>query len=70
VKRLLEAPPASLLLIRLPAQMERLSTQLLGAQFLSWLHQLWQQQEDAWFVQDGPPVEEPSWTRTEEHNLG
>ena len=57
VKRLLEAPPASLVLIRLPAQTKRLSTRQLGSRFLSWLQQLWQQQDDAKIEQNRPAVD-------------
>ena len=66
VKRLLEAPPASLLLIRLPTQTERLSAGQMGTRFLSWLQQLWRQKDDARFEQNGPPVEEPSLIGAEE----
>ncbi len=70
VKRLLEAPPASLLLICLPAQRVRMSKGQLGSRFLSWLHQLWRQQDDARFEQNGPAVEESSWIGAEEHHRG
>ena len=67
---LLEAPPAPLVLIRLPAQTERLSTGQMGTRFLSWLQQLWRQKDDARFEQNGPAVEEPSWIGAEEHYRG
>src|ERR1051326_1463524 len=67
VKRLLETPPVSLVLIRLPAKAERLSIQQIGARFLTWLQQFGRQQEDARFVQNEPAAEEPSWSRAEEH---
>jgi hypothetical protein len=70
VKRLLEAPPASLVLIRLPTHTKRLSTGQLGTRFLSWLQQLWRQKDDARFEQNGPALEEPSWIGTEEHYRG
>jgi len=70
VKRLLEAPPAPLVLIRLPAQTERLSTGQLGSRFLSWLQQLWRQKDDTRFEQNGSPMEEPSWIGAEEHYRG
>jgi hypothetical protein len=70
VKRLLEAPPASLVFIRLPAQTKRLSTGQLGTRFLSWLQQIWRQKDDARFEQNGPAVEEPSWIGAEEHYRG
>ena len=70
VKRLLEAPPASLVLIRLPAQTELLSTGQLGTRFLSWLQQLWRQKDDPRLKQNGSAVEEPSWIGAEEHYRG
>ena len=70
VKRLLEAPPVSLVLIRLQAGAERLSIWQLGARFRSWLQQFGRQQDDARFVQDRPAVEEPSWIGAEEHQQG
>jgi hypothetical protein len=70
VKRLLEAPPVSLVLIRLPAKVEQLSARQLGARFLSWLQQLWRQQDDARLVQNEPAVEEPSWVGAEDHHRG
>src|SRR5256714_2756020 len=39
VKRLLKAPPSSLVLIRLPAQTKQLSTGQIGTRVLSWLQQ-------------------------------
>lgn len=72
VKRLLEAPPVSLVLIRLPARAERLSILHLGSRLLSWRQQLWQQlwgqQNDAGFVQNEQAVEEPSWIGAEDHH--
>ena len=70
VKRLLEAPPSSLVLIRLPAQTKQLSTGQIGTRFLSWLQQLWRQKDDARFEQNGLAVEEPSWIGAEEHYRG
>jgi hypothetical protein len=61
VKRLLEAPPVSLVLIRLPAQSERLSIRQLSSRLLSWLQKFQRQQDDTRFVQNEPAVEEPSW---------
>ena len=72
VKRLLEAPPVSLVLIRLPARAERLSILHLGSRLLSWRQQLWQQlwgqQNDAGVVQNEQAVEEPSWIGAEDHH--
>src|SRR3989442_2223561 len=70
VKRLLEAPPTSLVLIRLPAQTKRLSTGKLGTRFLSWLQQLWREKDDARVEQNGPAVEEPSWIGAEGQQRG
>jgi hypothetical protein len=67
-KCLLENPPAPLIFLRLATQAQRIWTRHLGTRFLSWLHQLWRQQDDGWCVQDVPAVEEPSWIRTEEHH--
>lgn len=66
VKHLLEAPPVSLVLIRLPAQTERLSARQMGTRLLSWLQQLWRHQDNAMFAQNEPAVEEPSWVGAEE----
>lgn len=69
VKHLLEEPPASLVLLRLPARAER--TWHPGTRFLSWLRRHGRQQNDSGQGQDTPGVvEEPSWIRTEEHHLG
>jgi hypothetical protein len=70
VKRLLEAPPVSLVIIRLPAKVERLSIWQLVARFRSWMQQFERQQDDARFAQNGPAVEEPSWIGVEEHYRG
>ena len=70
VKRLLKAPPSSLVLIRLPAQTKQLSTGQIGTRFLSWLQQLWRQKDDARFEQNGLAVEESSWIGAEEHYRG
>jgi hypothetical protein len=67
VKHLLEEPPASLVLLRLPARAER--TWHPGTRFLTWLRRHGRQQDN---IGQGTPdiVEEPSWIRTEEHHLG
>jgi len=75
MKRLLEAPPTSLVLIRLPAHAKRAPARplgsplhsLLGTRFLSWLRR---DKEDARSVQDTPEVEGPLRIRTEEHHRG
>lgn len=70
LKRLLEDPPASLVLMRLPAQTESAQARHLVTRFLSWPWRLWGQQDEARPMQDALAVEEPSWVRTEEHHLG
>jgi nucleotide-binding universal stress UspA family protein len=70
VKHLLEASPASLVLIRLPMQPGRTQTWSLLTRFLSWLPGLWGRADSASQVEDVPAVEEPSWIRTEEHRRG
>ena len=57
LKQLLERPPASLVLIRLPAQAERTQIQHLGPWFVSWLRRLWRQQDGISQAQDVPDVE-------------
>jgi len=64
IKRLLENPPASLLVLRLSAQTERQSAVHLGARILAWLRQ---QQEDIRPEWNTPELEEPLWIRTEEY---
>jgi hypothetical protein len=70
LKSLLEEPPASLVLMRLPTRTESAQTRQLVTQFLSGLRRLWRQQDDVRPMQDALAVEEPSWVRTEEHHLG
>jgi len=67
VKHLLEEPPASLVLLRLPERAER--TWHPGTRFLSWLRRYGRQQDN---IGQGTSdiVEEPCWIRTEEHRLG
>jgi hypothetical protein len=67
-KRLLESPPATLVLIRLSEQPGR--TRSLSGRFLSWLKRLWGQKDDVRPVQDMPAIEEPLWIRMEEHHPG
>jgi hypothetical protein len=47
LKQLLMEPPASLVLIRLPAQPQKARAFYLGAGFLSWLRRLWRYRVDA-----------------------
>ncbi len=70
LKRLLEEPPASLVLMRLPTRTESAQTRRLVTQFLSGLRRLRGQKDDVRPMQDALAVEEPSWVRTEEHHLG
>jgi universal stress protein family protein len=70
VKRLFEAPPTSLVLIRRQANAKRLSIEQISARFLVWLQHFGWQQEDTRFVQNEPAEEEPSWIRAEEHQRG
>jgi hypothetical protein len=65
LKRLLEEPPASLVLMRLPARTGR--TQTLVSRFLPWLRGLLGYRDD---TQDAPGVEEPGWIRMEEPYRG
>ena len=57
LKQLLERPPTSLVLIRLPVQAERTQIQHLGPWFVSWLRRLWRRQDGISQVQDVPDVE-------------
>lgn len=66
VKRLLIEPPASLVLIRLPANARPQSASRLGTRFVSWLRRLREQQESMWQAEDRQIIEEPVWIRTEQ----
>jgi hypothetical protein len=70
VKHLLVAPPASLVLIRLPVDTGRKRTWPLATRFLFWLEGQWVRADHAGQVQDTPAVEGPLWIRTEEHGRG
>jgi hypothetical protein len=67
-KRLLESPPAPLVLIRLSEPSGR--KERLSLRFLSWLQKLWKGRGDARPVQDIPAIEDPLWIRMEEHHPG
>lgn len=68
LKRLLMEPPASLVLMRLPARTGRTQTpQQVVSRFLPWLRGLWGYRDD---TQDVPGVEEPGWIRMEEPHRG
>lgn len=66
VKRLLIEPPASLVLIRLPANARPQTAAHLGTRFFSWLRRLREQQESRWQAEDRQVIEEPLWIRTEQ----
>lgn len=66
VKRLLIAPPASLVLIRLPMHTRSETTPGLRTRCFSWLRRLREQQESKWQVEDSWAIEEPVWIRTEQ----
>jgi len=68
LKRLLLEPPASLVLIRLPARTQ--STQHPSARLLSWLRRLWGYQDDSGHMQAAPTGEESPWIRVEEPHRG
>ncbi len=61
LKRLLDCPPTSLVLVRLPAQAQRAWTRLAG----DWLRHLYEGQVSGGYVMDAPALEEPAWIRTE-----
>ncbi len=67
VKHLLVEPPASLVLIRLPARTSPPPQSHLGARLFSWLRRLREQQEAMWQSEDRQAIEEPVWIRTEQH---
>lgn len=70
LKRLLEEPPASLVLMHLPASTQSAQTRRLSGRFLSWLPRLWRYKDDVKPVPDASGCEEPSWIRTEQHQPG
>ena len=70
LKHLLEDPPASLVLIRLPLSSGRTQTWPLATRFLSWLEGRWGRADRTSQVPGAPAVEEPLWIRTEEHSRG
>ena len=70
LKRLLLEPPASLVLIRLPARTQSTWTWRPGDRLLSWLRRLWGYQDDSRHTQDASTREEPSWIRVEEPHRG
>ncbi len=67
-KRLLKAPPSSLVLIRLPMQAEW--KRHIRTRFVSWLHRLRERQDDIDQGQVNADVGEPSWIRVKEHHQG
>jgi len=66
VKRLLIAPPVSLVLIRLPAQTRSGPQSHLVSRFFSWLRRLREQQGITRQAEDRQVIEEPLWIRTEQ----
>jgi hypothetical protein len=68
VKHLLIAPPAALVLIRLPMHIGFTLTSRPTTRVFSRLHRRRGQREGAWQAQDAPVVEEPLWIRTEQHH--
>ena len=66
VKHLLIEPPASLVLICLPARSSLQVTPGLGTRFSSLLHRLRQQQGIKWKAEERQFIEEPLWIRTEQ----
>jgi nucleotide-binding universal stress UspA family protein len=70
LKRLVMEPPASLVLIRLPARTQSTQAWRPGDRLLSWLRRLWGYQDDSRHTQDVPTGEEPSWMRVEEPHRG
>ena len=70
VKHLLEDPPVSLVLLRLPMHTGRTRTWPLAPRFLSWLQRWWGRADHAGQVQDAAAVEGPRWIRTEDHGRG
>ena len=70
VKHLLAAPPAPLVLIRLPVDTKPKHTWPLAARFLSWLEGRWERADHTGQVQDAPAVEGPLWIKTQEHGRG
>jgi len=71
VKRVLIAPPAALVLIRLSPPVGLTPALRFSARFLSWWRGLWGRQDAAQVQDEGAPdVEEPLWIRTEQHPLG
>jgi hypothetical protein len=67
-KRLLETPPASLVLLRLPTRAE--GKRSIRPRFLPWLRRLWQRQDAIDQEQDTAGVGELSSIRTKEHQRG
>lgn len=65
LKRLLENPPASLLVLRLSTQTERQPAGGLRERVLAWLRR---RQEDVRSGWSTPELEEPLWIRTEEYH--
>ena len=68
LKGLLMEPPASLMLMRLPARSGRTQTPI--NRFLPWLRRLWGHRDDARPMPDAPGVEEPGWISMEEPHWG
>jgi hypothetical protein len=66
LRQLLDAPPASLVLIRLPTHTQPAWLWSPGAWFTDGLRHLRGQQNNLNQQQDMPALEEPSWIRTEE----
>ena len=66
LRQLLDAPPASLVLIRLPAHTQPAWLWSPGSWFADGLRHLRGQQNNLNQQQDMPVLEEPSWIRTEE----
>jgi hypothetical protein len=67
-KFLLEDPPASLVILRLPAQARH--TRQIYTRFLFWLRQLWERQDNIMLEEFAVDVGEVSWIRTKQHHRG
>jgi hypothetical protein len=65
LKRLLMEPPASLVLMRLPARTGR--TQTLVSRFLPWVRRY---RDNTQHMQAAPGIDEPDWIRMEEPHRG
>jgi nucleotide-binding universal stress UspA family protein len=72
LKRLLEKPPAALIVLRLPSGSASQSSESLGigARILAWLRKISGEQVQSGAALKPLEPEGPIWIRTEEHHLG